>query len=92
MWVIWANQLLPQTLKSCPKSNKSPNLVTLDRCSNSERTLHTKVGKNALKGGNLFYKTFKKWANPFVFFVYFSPFLIAIGNLPIVITVSISKI
>ena len=29
MWEIWANQLLPKTLKSCPKSNKSPNLVTL---------------------------------------------------------------
>ena len=29
MWEIWANLLLPKTLKSCPKSNKSPNLVTL---------------------------------------------------------------
>ena len=29
MWEIWANWLLPQALKSCPKSNKSPNLVTL---------------------------------------------------------------
>ena len=29
MWEIWANSLLPQALKSCPKSNKSPNLVTL---------------------------------------------------------------
>ena len=26
---IWANWLLPKVLKSCPKSNKSPNLVTL---------------------------------------------------------------
>ena len=26
---MWANQLLPKALKSCPKSNKSPNLVTL---------------------------------------------------------------
>ena len=26
---IWANYLLPKVLKSCPKSNKSPNLVTL---------------------------------------------------------------
>ena len=24
-------KLSPKTLKSCPKSNKSPNLVTLDR-------------------------------------------------------------
>ena len=29
MWQIWTNQLLPKALKSCPKSNKSPNLVTL---------------------------------------------------------------
>ena len=29
MWDIWANQLLPKALKSCPKSNKSTNLVTL---------------------------------------------------------------
>ena len=29
MWEIWANQLLPKALKSCPKSNKSPDLVTL---------------------------------------------------------------
>ena len=28
MWKIWANSLLPKALKSCPKSNKSPNLVT----------------------------------------------------------------
>ena len=26
---IWANYLLPKVLKSCPKSNKLPNLVTL---------------------------------------------------------------
>ena len=29
MWEIWANYLLPRAIKSCPKSNKSPNLVTL---------------------------------------------------------------
>ena len=29
MWAIWTNQLLPKALKSCPKSNKAPNLVTL---------------------------------------------------------------
>ena len=29
MWETWANHLLPKALKSCPKSNKSPNLVTL---------------------------------------------------------------
>ena len=29
MWEIWANYLLPKAIKSCPKSNKSPNLVTL---------------------------------------------------------------
>ena len=26
---IWANELLPKSLKSCPKSNKSANLITL---------------------------------------------------------------
>ena len=29
IWEIWANKLLPEALKTCPKSNKSPNLVTL---------------------------------------------------------------
>ena len=29
MWVIWTNKLLSKASKSCPKSNKSPNLVTL---------------------------------------------------------------
>ena len=29
MWEIWAKYLLPKALKSCPKFNKSPNLVTL---------------------------------------------------------------
>ena len=29
MWEIWANLLLPRACKSCPKSKKSPNLVTL---------------------------------------------------------------
>ena len=29
MWEIWANLFLPKALKSCPKSNKSPDLVTL---------------------------------------------------------------
>ena len=29
MWAIWTKQLLLQDLKSCPKPNKSPNLVTL---------------------------------------------------------------
>ena len=29
MWAIWANKLLNKSLKSCPKSNKSPNLVSL---------------------------------------------------------------
>ena len=29
MWEIWTNKLMAKTLKSCPKSNKSPNLVTL---------------------------------------------------------------
>ena len=29
MWGIWAKEFLPPALKSCPKCNKSPNLVTL---------------------------------------------------------------
>ena len=29
MWAIWTKQLLSQALKSCPKCNKSPNLVIL---------------------------------------------------------------
>ena len=29
IWAIWAKYLLPLALKSCPKCNKSPNLVTL---------------------------------------------------------------
>ena len=29
MWEIWTNLLLPKALKSCPKSSKLPNLVTL---------------------------------------------------------------
>ena len=29
MLEIWANKLLTKALKSAPKSNKSPNLVTL---------------------------------------------------------------
>ena len=36
MWEIWANYLLPKAIKSCPKSNKSPNLVTLT-------AMHTKI-------------------------------------------------
>ena len=30
MQEIWASQLLPKALKICPKSKKSPNMVTLD--------------------------------------------------------------
>ena len=29
MWEIWANVLSPKALKNRPKSNKSPDLVTL---------------------------------------------------------------
>ena len=35
MCEIWANYLLPKALKSCPKSNKLPNLVTLFASVNS---------------------------------------------------------
>ena len=29
MWEIWAMQLLPKALKTCPKSKKLPNQVAL---------------------------------------------------------------
>ena len=32
MRTIWAKLLLPHALKSCPKCNKSPNLITLIIC------------------------------------------------------------
>ena len=32
MWEIWAYELLIKALKSCPKSYKSPRLVTLVGC------------------------------------------------------------
>ena len=34
MLSLWAKQLLPRALKSCPKSNKLPSLVTLLVCLN----------------------------------------------------------
>ena len=43
MWEIWANQLLPKALKSCQKSNKSPNLVTLPLTKNKQ-TAHSTAG------------------------------------------------
>ena len=39
MWEIWADYLLPKALKSCPKSNKLPNLVTLDDTVNNGQHL-----------------------------------------------------
>ena len=38
MQEIWTNSLLPKALKSCPKSNKSPNLVTLINTVNKNNT------------------------------------------------------
>ena len=38
MWDIWANQLLPKALKTCPSLNKSPNLVTLDSLKTSAQS------------------------------------------------------
>ena len=37
MLEIWANEMLPKALKNCPKSNKSPNQVTLVKLSNKQR-------------------------------------------------------
>ena len=46
MRAIWAKLLLPQAFKSCPKSNKSPNLVTLGMMHVSRlETLSASVGK-----------------------------------------------
>ena len=51
MWEIWANLLLPKALKSCPKSKKSPNLVTLEKgnprcCWIASRFFLQKIGLN----------------------------------------------
>ena len=49
MWAIWANELLPKALKSCPTSNKSPNLVTLTKTHTSRSpTRPGAVGSDAL--------------------------------------------
>ena len=48
MWDIWANQLLLKALKTCPKSNKSPNLVPLTKTKsqwNATTKSHGKVKK-----------------------------------------------
>ena len=48
MWKFWTNLLMPKGLKSCPKSNKSPNMVTLDlteRISNV-KSLGLPIGRN----------------------------------------------
>ena len=44
MWEVWPNKLLPMAFKSCPKSNKSPDLVTLiERKTKRERDI--KIGR-----------------------------------------------
>ena len=35
----WGKKLMPKSLKSCPKSNKSPNLVTLSSSDEDEDRL-----------------------------------------------------
>ena len=47
MWENWTNYLLPKALKSCPKSNKLPNLVTL--IVTSEGSAFSTVGVLAFK-------------------------------------------
>ena len=44
MGEIWANKLLPKALKSCPKSNKSPDLVTLEVSRTKRNVFTTEVG------------------------------------------------
>ena len=41
MWAIWAKQLFLQALKSFPKSNNLPNLVTLNRNHSRFESLRT---------------------------------------------------
>ena len=47
MWQVWANKLLPKALKSCPKSNKSPNLVTLQMSNFYLKRIWAKQGTNS---------------------------------------------
>ena len=42
MWEIWANSMLSKALKSCPKSNKLPNLVTLNK-NNKDRSRMSRI-------------------------------------------------
>ena len=39
MWAVWVKSLLAQALKSYPKGNKLPNLVTLSTTSNDVNLL-----------------------------------------------------
>ena len=48
MWAIWAKSLLLQPLKSCPKCNKSPNLVTLSE--SEEKTVSASCCQNLKYG------------------------------------------
>ena len=64
LWDIWAKQLLPKAVKSCPKFNKSPNLVTLHGALNSDR-LASRIACCDPSD-----PIFKKWVNPGLFFVF----------------------
>ena len=65
MWEIWAKELLPKALKTCPKFNNLPNLVTLPvlqlpRCSKCgrvarEKKLHNNKNKTGADAINNFY-------------------------------------
>ena len=67
MWEIWAKWMLPKSSKSCPKFNKSPNLVTLAMMTSAENThLLTSWGKvsAALVLLNYLDKHLQVWSNP----------------------------
>ena len=46
---IWANYLLPKSLKTCPKSNKLSNLVTLMPAWNARKIIEFKLLKHLRK-------------------------------------------
>ena len=63
MWAIWAKQLFLQALKSFPKSNNLPNLVTLNRNHSRFESLRTDDGGFKRKrvrhnGRHFFYSNF----------------------------------
>ena len=60
MWEIWANLLLPKAFENCPKSNKSPDLVTLimgDQKQNLKRIKAVAFGATGISSINCSFQT-----------------------------------